>query len=58
MTELDHKTTLRISKELLKAARIKAIEEEVHLSEAIRAFLRAWTEDEIELPEVKEIDEA
>ena len=47
MTE--HKMTIRVPKELHKAARMKALESDVTLSEAIREFLRRWVKGEIEL---------
>ena len=50
MRELEHKTTIRISKELLKSARMKALQSDVTLSEAIRAFLTMWVADKVELP--------
>ena len=46
----EHKTTTRMPKQLHKAARIKAIECDISLSEAIRRFLVAWVTGETELP--------
>ena len=57
MSKLDHKTTLRISFELFKSARIKAIQENTTLSEVIRRFVRAWVEGIIELPEQEKPEE-
>ena len=45
----EHKMTIRIEKDLHKAAKLKAVESEVTLSEVMREFLRLWVEDEIEL---------
>lgn len=45
----DHKMTIRVPKELHKAARMKALESDVTLSDAVREFLRRWVEGEIEL---------
>ena len=46
---MERKSTYRISDELLKAARIRAVEAEVSLSEAIRQLLELWVAGEIEL---------
>ena len=54
MTELEHKTTIRIPKELLKAARVKALEAEVPLSKVMRELLTLWVSGEIELPKREE----
>lgn len=53
MTELEHKTTIRIPKELHKKARLKALESDVTFSEAVRELLALWVEGEIQLPEDK-----
>jgi predicted HicB family RNase H-like nuclease len=45
----DHKMTIRIPKELHKAARMKALELDVTLSEAVREFLRLWVAGDVEL---------
>ena len=45
-----HQTAIRIPKELHKAAKMKAIESDVTLSEAIRELLRMWVAGEVELP--------
>jgi antitoxin component of RelBE/YafQ-DinJ toxin-antitoxin module len=45
-----HQTAIRIPKELHKAARMKAIELDVTLSEAIRELLRMWVAGKVELP--------
>jgi len=55
MTESKHTTTIRIPKELLKAARAKALEAEASLSEVIRKFLTLWVSGEIELPKREEM---
>ncbi|MEA3341124.1 MAG: hypothetical protein U9R15_14260 [Chloroflexota bacterium] len=54
MTDVYHKTTIRILQDLNKAARIKAIEMDTNLSEVIREFLRLWVAGEIELPTKEE----
>jgi predicted DNA binding CopG/RHH family protein len=46
MSQYDHTTTIRLSKELLKAARKKALEKGVSLSEIIRELLKQWLEKE------------
>jgi predicted HicB family RNase H-like nuclease len=46
----DVKLVLRIDPELRKAARMKALEEDRTLSEAIRQFLRLWIAGEIPTP--------
>ena len=46
MSQYDHTTTIRLSKELLKAARKKAVEKGVSLSEIIRELLVRWLEEE------------
>ena len=50
MTDLIHQTALRISKELHKAAKVKAAESDVTLSEAMRELLRLWVAGDVELP--------
>ena len=50
MTELDYRTTIRIPKELHKAARLKALELDITFSEAIRELLGMWVQGKIELP--------
>ena len=50
MTEIYHRTTIRILRDLHKAARIKALEMDTNLSDVIREFLRLWVAGEIELP--------
>lgn len=49
MTE--HKTTLRIDKELYKAARVKALEADRPLSWVIRKLLQAWVDGKIAIPD-------
>jgi predicted DNA binding CopG/RHH family protein len=46
MSPYDHTTTIRLSKELLKAARKKAVEKGISLSEIIRELLWKWIEEE------------
>jgi len=50
MANLEHKMTVRIPRELHKAAKVKAVQSDVTLSEAVREFLRLWVAGEIELP--------
>ena len=57
MTDSTHQTAIRIPKELHRAARMKAIESDVTLSEAIRELLRLWVAGEIELPTKEEVTE-
>ena len=45
----EHKMTIRIDKELHKAAKLKAVESEITLSEIIRDFLRLWVDGELDL---------
>jgi hypothetical protein len=47
----DHKMTIRLPKELHKAVKIKAIESDITLSEAIRKLLGGWVSGKVELPE-------
>ena len=42
--------TIRIDKEFHKAAKLKAVESEVTLSEVIRQFLAAWLDGKLDLP--------
>jgi len=46
MSQYDHTTTIRLSKELLIAVRKKALEKGVSLSEIIRELLKEWLEKE------------
>lgn len=46
----DHKMTVRIPREIHKAAKLKAIEADVTLSEAVRELMRLWADGQIELP--------
>ena len=48
--DTDHKTTIRMPKDLNKAARIKAIETDTTLSDVVREFLALWVAGKIELP--------
>ncbi len=50
MTDTEHKMVVRIPRELHKAAKVKAIESDVTLSEAVRELLRLWVSGETELP--------
>jgi predicted HicB family RNase H-like nuclease len=50
MKVTEHRMTIRIPKELHKAAKIKSAESEVGLSEAVRKLLTLWIEGTIELP--------
>jgi Arc/MetJ-type ribon-helix-helix transcriptional regulator len=51
MADSEHKTTIRIPKELHKAARVKVIESDAEsLSRVIRELLKLWIEGEIDLP--------
>jgi hypothetical protein len=52
MTEAKH-TTLNLPSDLKQKARAKAIERGSNLSAVVIAFLRAWLEGEIELPQPK-----
>jgi predicted HicB family RNase H-like nuclease len=55
----DHKMTIRIPRELHKAAKVKAAESDVTLSEVVREFLRMWMAGQIELPsQAKEEEES
>jgi len=45
MSPYDHTTTIRLSKELLRAARKKALEKGISLSEIIRELLKEWLEE-------------
>jgi len=55
--EEEHKTTVRLTKELLLAARLKAVGEGVSLSEVIRRFLATWVAGRIETPAKQEESE-
>ena len=46
----EHKMAIRLPRELHKAARLKAVESDVTLSDVVREFLRLWVEGQIELP--------
>jgi hypothetical protein len=50
MTESHHRTTIRMTKNLHKAARIKALEMDTTLSDVVREFLTLWVAGELELP--------
>ena len=51
MANSEHKTTIRMPKELHKAARVKVIESDADsLSEVVRELLRLWLAGEIDLP--------
>jgi len=51
MADSEHKTTIRMPKELHKAARVKAIESDAEsLSEVVRELLKLWIAGEIDLP--------
>jgi hypothetical protein len=50
MTESHHRTTIRMSTDLHKAARIKAIEMDTTLSDVVREFLTLWVAGQLELP--------
>jgi predicted HicB family RNase H-like nuclease len=54
MADSTHQTAIRIPKELHRAAKMKAIQSDVTLSEAIRELLRLWVAGEIELPTQEE----
>jgi len=56
MTDTEHKMAVRIPKELHKAAKVKATESEIALSEVVRRFLAFWVAGEIELPKSFEGD--
>jgi len=49
MTE-EHKMVVRISRELHKAVKVKAIQSDVTLSAAVRELLRLWVAGDVELP--------
>ena len=51
---MEHKGTYRVSRELVKSARAKALEQDLSLSEAIRQLLSLWVAGEIELPSREE----
>ncbi len=57
MSDSDHKMTLRIPRELHKAARLKAVESDMTLSDAVREFLRLWVAGQVELPPRPKIEE-
>ena len=48
------RTTVRLERSLHLAARIKALQTRVTLTEVISRFLEAWVAGEIELPEQEE----
>ena len=54
MNDEEHKTTVRMPRDLHKAARVKAIEDDVSLSEAIRRLVQGWVAGEIQLPAEEE----
>jgi predicted HicB family RNase H-like nuclease len=46
MSELEHKTTIRLPKELHTAAKIKAVKQGRSLSAVIREFLEEWVKED------------
>ena len=48
--------TIRIPKELHKAAKVKAVELDIKLSEVVRELLGLWVADQIELPDHPEAE--
>jgi len=51
MTDSEHKMTIRIPRELHKAAKIKAVESEIDLSKVIRELLSLWVVGQIKIPD-------
>ena len=54
MTDTDHKMAVRIPRELHKAAKVKAAQSDVTLSESVRELLRLWVAGKVELPTKEE----
>jgi predicted HicB family RNase H-like nuclease len=54
MADSTRQTAIRIPKELHRAAKMKAIELDITLSEAMRKLLGMWVEGKVELPAKEE----
>ncbi len=57
MAEQEHRTTVRMPRELNVKARIKALKSNTDLSKVIREFLELWVTGEIVLPSESKEDE-